>query len=172
MAAVLGLLRNGIAEFGPRHAACSDPWRSLEAFVLLAFAARKGLTWQGSSGRHGFLRVTFGSESDRAVFWPQTADRALALTGCLAASHPQDVALRSSPFAISRRFRRSSCARFGTNPALGRMMARRRFAAIPEDIIAPPVVARAMRIATVADRSARIRAAAPALTPLPQPAGE
>ena len=52
-------------------------------------------------------------------------------------------------------------------------MARRRFAAVPEEVMPPPVVARAMRIATIVDRQTRLGAnTAPTLTPLAQPAGE
>ncbi|KPQ11052.1 MAG: membrane glycosyltransferase MdoH [Saliniramus fredricksonii] len=158
------LLSSGIAEF--LHGMLLAPIMAIaEALFILGLARGKGLTWKVQR-RHGFA-VTWRESIAR--FWPQTAIAALALTGFWL--HAPQMLPWIIPVAIGPLSAILFC-RFGTNPALGRMMARRRFAAIPEDIIAPPVVARAMRIATVADRSARIRAAAPALTPLPQPAGE
>lgn len=158
------LLRSGIAEF--LHGMLLAPIMAIaEALFILGLARGKGLTWKVQR-RHGFA-VTWRESIAR--FWPQTVIAAVALTGFWL--HAPQILPWIIPVAIGPLLAIVFC-RVGTNPTLGRMLARRRFAAIPEDITAPPVVARAMRIATVADRSARIRAASPVLAPLPQPAGE
>ncbi|MCC5978328.1 MAG: glucans biosynthesis glucosyltransferase MdoH [Salinarimonas sp.] len=158
------LLRSGGAEF--LHGVILAPIMAIaEALFILGLMRGRGLTWQVQR-RHGFA-VTWAEAAAR--FWPQTMFATVTLLGFwMQAPHILPWVI---PVALGPLLAIPFC-RFGTSPALGRVMARRRFAAIPEDITPPPVVARATRIATQADRTARIRAGAPVLAPLPQPAGE
>ncbi len=158
------LALSGVAEF--LHGMLLAPIMAIaEALFILGLLRGKGLTWQVQR-RQGFA-VTWAESIAR--FWPQTLIGVATLTAFWL--HAPQMLPWIIPVAIGPVLAILFC-RFGTSPALGRMMARRRFAAIPEDITAPPVVARAMRIATIADRTARIRAASPAFAPLAQPAGE
>ena len=159
------LLRAGIAEF--LHGMILAPIMAIaEALFILGLLRGRGLTWQAQR-RHGFA-VSWSEACAR--FWPQTLIGAGALAAF--ALHAPHVLPWIVPVAIGPLFAILFC-RFGTNPALGRLMARRRFAAVPEEITPPPVVARAMRIATVVDRQTRLGvSAAPALEALAQPAGE
>ncbi len=158
------LVRSGLAEFV--HGMILAPIIAIaESLFILGLLCGRGLTWRVQR-RHGFA-VTWSESAAR--FWPQSVIAMAALSGFwLYAPH---IVPWIIPVAIGPLLAIPFC-HFSTSPAFGKLMARRRFAAIPEDITAPPVVARAMRIATLADRTARIRAAAPALAPLPQPAGE
>ncbi|MCG6121353.1 MAG: glucans biosynthesis glucosyltransferase MdoH [Microvirga sp.] len=141
------LLAAGVAEFV--HGMILAPIMAIAETVFIAgLACGRGLTWQAQTRRG--LGVSWGEAARR--FWPQTLVGA-AMLG-VSALYAPDVLPWLAPVAIGPLLAIPFC-RLITRPALGRALARWRFAAVPEEIDPPPVVARAMRLATLADRAGR-----------------
>lgn len=143
----LRLLGAGLVEF--LHGMVLAPIMAIaEAIFIAGLAMGRGLTWQAQKRRG--LGVSWEEAARR--FWPQTLVGA-AMLGVAALQAPALLPWLA-PVALGPLLAIPFC-RLVTRPGLGRALARWRFAALPEEIDPPPVVARAMRLATLADRAGR-----------------
>ena len=152
------LLAAGVAEL--IHGMILAPIMAIaEALFIGRLASGRGLTWKVQR-RHG-AGVSWAEAARR--FWPQTLAGALILTAFASyAPHvlPWVVPVALGPLLVI------PFAWLGTRPAVGRTLARWRFAAVPEELAPPPVVARAVPLAATVARARRRELAPTRLQPV------
>ncbi|TVR07824.1 MAG: glucans biosynthesis glucosyltransferase MdoH [Salinarimonadaceae bacterium] len=143
----LRLVSAGLVEFV--HGMILAPIMAITETIFIAgLAMGRGLTWR-TQKRRG-LGVSWEEAARR--LWPQTLVGAVMLG--VSALYAPALLPWLAPVALGPLLAIPFC-RLVTRPTFGRALARWRFAAIPEEIDPPPVVARAMRLATLADRAER-----------------
>ncbi len=152
------LLGAGLVEFV--HGMILAPIMAIaEALFLARLATGRGLTWKVQR-RHD---TGVGWAEAAIRFWPQTVVGLVILAAfALYAPHvlPWVVPVAVGPLLAI------PFAWFGTRPAVGRALARWRFAAVPEEIDPPLAVARAVPLAAAAARVRQRELAAARLQPM------